>query len=134
MRSFYVYIMASFSRCIYVGVTNDLPRRVFEHKQGKVPGFTRTYRVNRLVYFEQTADVRVAISREKQLKRWPRWRKDRLIEEHNAGWEDLSVQWGLTVIPHERSECRDLPYSRQGWPRLEGGRSRHSLATLAPAG
>jgi putative endonuclease len=104
MRSFHVYILASLSRCIYVGVTNDLMRRVAEHKQGTVPGFTRTYRVNRLVYFEQTADVRAALSREKQLKRWPRWRKDRLIEKANSAWEDLSVQWAAdVVIPRERS-------------------------------
>jgi putative endonuclease len=99
MRSFHVYIMASLSRCIYIGVTNDLLRRVAEHRRSAIPGFTRKYRVNRLVYFEQTADVRVAIAREKQLKRWPRWRKDRLIEQHNAGWEDLSAPW--PVIPHE---------------------------------
>src|SRR5258707_2733973 len=102
MRTFHVYIMSSLSRCIYVGVTNDLIRRVAEHKQGTVPGFTRSYRVNKLVYFEQTADVRVAIAREKQLKRWPRWRKDRLIEKYNAGWEDLSAQWTAdVVIPHQ---------------------------------
>jgi putative endonuclease len=95
MRSFHVYILSSLTRCIYVGVTNDLMRRVAEHKRGMVPGFTRTYHVNRLVHFEQTADVRVAISREKQLKRWPRWRKDQLIEKHNAEWEDLSERWGL---------------------------------------
>jgi putative endonuclease len=99
MRNFYVYILCSLSRCIYIGVTNDLMRRVAEHKEGKVPGFTRRYRVTRLVYFENTADVRVAISREKQLKRWPRWRKDRLIEKHNAAWEDLSAQWTEKGIP-----------------------------------
>ncbi|MFL5606277.1 MAG: GIY-YIG nuclease family protein [Gemmatimonadaceae bacterium] len=93
VRSFYVYIMSSLSRCIYIGVTNDLSRRVVEHKQGRIPGFTRKYRVDRFVYFEQTADVRAAITREKQLKRWPRLRKDRLIEKHNAAWEDLSAQW-----------------------------------------
>jgi putative endonuclease len=93
MHSYYVYILASHSRCIYVGVTNDLLRRLIQHRQGLLPGFTRDYRVTRLVHFEQFADVRVAITREKQLKRWPRWRKDWLIEQGNAGWDDLSAGW-----------------------------------------
>ena len=93
MRQYYVYILASRSRTIYVGVTSDLRRRVWQHKRGEVPGFTRQYRVTRLVYFEQTADVRSAIEREKQLKRWPRARKEGLIEAENAGWLDLSVDW-----------------------------------------
>ena len=70
MRSFYVYIMASRSRVIYVGVTNDLVRRVQEHKSGVNPGFTKKYRVKRLVYFEEFTDIRVAIAREKELKGW----------------------------------------------------------------
>jgi len=99
MREFYVYILASMSRVLYVGVTNDLIRRMYEHKQGLLPGFTRQYRVTSLVYFEQTRDIRRAIAREKQLKRWPRWRKVRLIEAQNAGWTDLSASWAL--VPQE---------------------------------
>jgi putative endonuclease len=91
MRQYYVYIMASLSRRLYVGITNDLRRRVWEHKTGALPGFTRRYRVTNLVYFEITSDPNVAIAREKQLKRWPRRRKHRLIEGHNAGWLDLRV-------------------------------------------
>ncbi len=94
MREYWVYIMASHSRVIYVGVTGDLQRRVQEHKHGHVEGFTRAYHVRSLVYAEQTRDVRAAIAREKQLKRWPRWRKERLIERQNAGWTDLSAAWG----------------------------------------
>jgi putative endonuclease len=90
MRTFYVYIMASRSRVLYVGVTNDLARRVQEHKQRVHPGFTARYRVTRLVYFEQFADIRVAIAREKQLKGWVRVRKVRLIESRNPTWEDIS--------------------------------------------
>lgn len=75
MRTFYVYIMASRSRVLYVGVTNDTARRVTEHKQGSVPGFTTRYRVTRLVYFEQFADIRDAIAREKKIKGWVRTRK-----------------------------------------------------------
>jgi putative endonuclease len=93
MRSYYVYILSSHSRCIYIGVTNDLTRRVAQHRQGRLPGFTREYRVTRLVYFEELRDVIAAITREKQLKRWPRWRKERLIEDGNAGWDDLAAGW-----------------------------------------
>ena len=80
MREYFVYVMASRSRRLYTGVTNDLLRRVWQHKTGAVDGFTRRYRVTQLVYFEQTSDVHSAIAREKQLKRWPRIRKARLIE------------------------------------------------------
>jgi len=90
MRSFYVYIMASRSRVIYVGVTNDLVRRVQEHKNGVNPGFTKKYRVKRLVYFEEFTDIRVAIAREKELKGWIRVRKTALIERRNPTWEDLA--------------------------------------------
>jgi putative endonuclease len=94
MREYAVYIMASRSRRLYVGVTGDLRRRVAQHKAGAVPGFTSTYRMTNLVYFEQATDVRAAITREKQqLKRWPRRRKERLIEAHNVGWLDLSADW-----------------------------------------
>ncbi len=90
MRTFYVYIMASRSRVLYVGVTNDLARRVDEHKQGSIPGFTTRYRVTRLVYFEEFADIRDAIAREKEIKGWLRTRKTRLIESRNPTWENLS--------------------------------------------
>ena len=93
MRSYYAYIMASRSRVLYVGFTNDLVRRVVEHKRGLVPGFTSRYHVTRLVYFEQFADVRDAIAREKEIKGWARARKIRLIEARNATWEDLAHRW-----------------------------------------
>jgi putative endonuclease len=93
MREYTVYILASRSRVLYIGVTNDIRRRVWQHRHGLLPGFTQQYRVTRLVYLERTTDVRAAIAREKQLKRWPRWRKDRLIERHNAAWTDLSTGW-----------------------------------------
>jgi putative endonuclease len=93
MRDYYVYIAASLSRCLYVGVTNDLRRRMAEHAAGTLPGHTRCYRISRLVYFEQTTNVVAAIAREKQLKRWPRWRKIRLIEERNRDWRDLRTDW-----------------------------------------
>ena len=89
MRTYYVYIMASRTRVLYVGVTNNLARRVNEHRS-LVAGFTSRYRVTRLVYFEQFADIRDAIAREKELKGWVRRRKVRLIESRNPTWEDLS--------------------------------------------
>jgi putative endonuclease len=94
MRVYSVYIMSSLSRALYVGVTNDLRRRVCQHKFGADPtGFTARYRISRLVYFEQTSNIRAAIAREKQLKRWTRTRKFRLIEARNAGWLDLAAAW-----------------------------------------
>jgi putative endonuclease len=76
-----------------VGVTNDLERRVYEHKHKLVRGFTSRYRINRLVFFEETGDVRAAIEREKQVKRWLRAKKVALIEAANPTWEDLSADW-----------------------------------------
>ncbi len=93
MRAYSVYIMASRSRVLYTGVTNDLARRVDEHKRSLTPGFTSTYHVTRLVYFEEFTDVRDAIAREKEIKGWVRRRKIQLIEERNPTWEDLADRW-----------------------------------------
>ena len=89
-RHYYVYILASkIGGTLYIGVTNDLVRRVHEHKEGIVEGFTTKYKVHRLVYFEQHSDIEAAIQREKRLKKW-NWRwKIRLIEETNPNWVDL---------------------------------------------
>ncbi|WP_420127805.1 GIY-YIG nuclease family protein [Longimicrobium sp.] len=94
---YYVYILASVRRTLYVGMTNDLRRRVYQHKTGAVTGFTSRYRVNRLVYFELADSAEAAIVREKQLKGWLRQRKLALIESMNPEWEDLSDRVGL---PH----------------------------------
>ena len=91
MRQYYVYIMASRGRTLYVGVTNDLERRVYEHKQGLASGFTGRYKVTKLVYHEATSDVRSAIAREKQLKAWRRKKKVALVESINPEWKDLSL-------------------------------------------
>lgn len=89
-KTYYVYILASkHNGTLYTGVTNDLLRRVSEHKSGAVDGFTKKYRVDKLVYFESTNDVRVAIMREKQIKKWYRKWKIELIEEQNPEWKDL---------------------------------------------
>jgi putative endonuclease len=90
VREFYVYILASRpGGAIYVGVTNDLVRRVYEHKQGFVRVHTKTYRIDKLVYFEQFVTARDAIQREKNMKRWPRAYKTRLIAQSNPEWRDL---------------------------------------------
>ncbi len=72
MKNYYVYIMTNYSKTLYTGVTNDLNRRVYEHKQKLIPGFTQKYNITKLVYFEETTDVTDAIAREKQIKRWLR--------------------------------------------------------------
>jgi putative endonuclease len=87
---FHVYILASRSRRLYVGVTSDLLRRLWQHQQGLLPGFTQRYGITTLVHVESFADVGAALSREKQLKRWPRHRKERLIEQSNPTWLDLA--------------------------------------------
>ncbi|MFN2187496.1 MAG: GIY-YIG nuclease family protein [Candidatus Promineifilaceae bacterium] len=93
MKTYFVYIMSSSSGTLYVGVTNDLARRVYQHKNKTPEGFTAKYDVSRLVYFEVHNDVREAIGREKQIKRWRREKKLKLIEAANPKWEDLSQEW-----------------------------------------
>src|SRR5262245_52806644 len=90
MWNFYVYILASKRNgTLYIGVTNDIARRVLEHKQGLVDGFTKKYGVHQLVYYEHTNDVNEAIGREKQMKKWNRKWKIELIEKFNPEWKDL---------------------------------------------
>ncbi len=93
MKHYFVYILTNRSRTLYTGVTNHLERRVWQHKQGAVPGFTSKYRIDRLVYFESFRDIRVAIRREKQIKGWRREKKIALITSKNPGWKDLSEGW-----------------------------------------
>src|SRR2546425_9149870 len=90
---YFVYILASKSRRLYVGMTNDLERRVYEHKQKLADGFTKKYRIDRLIHFEETSDVLAAIEKEKQIKSWLRSKKITLIESGNPAWEDLSEAW-----------------------------------------
>ena len=90
---FFVYIMASKSRVVYVGFTNDLPVRVFQHKSDRYEGFTKRYRVHRLVYYESFQYVRTAIAREKELKGWRREKRVALIRSINPTWEDLAAGW-----------------------------------------
>lgn len=89
-HSYFVYIVASRSRNLYTGVTNDLERRILEHRQGLVPGFTKRYRVHRLVYYESFGDIKAAIAREKQVKHWDRQKRLALITSQNPTWKDLT--------------------------------------------
>lgn len=93
MNQYYVYIMTNRSKTLYTGVTNDLIRRVYEHKNKMVKGFTKRYNITKLVYFEETSDVQAAIKREKQIKGWLRAKKIALIESKNPEWKDLSEGW-----------------------------------------
>ena len=90
MKTYYVYIMTNHSKTLYTGITSDIIKRVYEHKQKLLEGFTKKYNITKLVYFENTTDVMVAISREKQIKGWLRRKKIVLIESVNPSWKDLS--------------------------------------------
>ena len=91
---YYVYILSNWDDSVlYIGVTNDLRRRLYEHRNHLVDGFTSKYNAHKLVYFEYTEDVLSAISREKQLKGWRRNKKNALISKTNPTWKDLSKDW-----------------------------------------
>lgn len=90
---FFVYIMTNVSGTLYIGVTNNLERRVFEHRMKQADGFTRKYNITMLVYCEEFDSIRDAIGREKQLKNWSRAKKVTLIERENPAWLDLSAEW-----------------------------------------
>ena len=89
-RTYHVYMLASDSGTLYTGMTNNLLRRVLQHKSGKIPGFTQKYHVTKLVWFEPHTDPKVTIAREKQIKRWRRDKRVALIESENPQWQDLS--------------------------------------------
>jgi len=92
-RVYYVYILASHSRCLYIGVTNNLERRVWEHRAKRIHGFSARYATTSLVFYELTSDVRTAIAREKELKGWRREKKVALIEQSNPAWRDIAAGW-----------------------------------------
>ncbi len=89
--NYYIYIMASSSGTLYLGVTNNLKRRIYEHKLGLVEGFSKKYKCTKVVYYEEFKDVKEAIAREKQLKNWRREKKEFLIKTINPTWKDLSL-------------------------------------------
>jgi putative endonuclease len=92
-EEYFVYIMTNRAKTLYIGITRDLMRRVYEHQTHAIAGFTLRYKIRSLVYYEMTTDVREAIKREKQLKGWLRVKKIALIESINPAWKDLSEEW-----------------------------------------
>jgi putative endonuclease len=92
MKEYYVYILTNKSSTLYIGVTGNLQKRIWEHKNKVVEGFTKKYNIDKLIYFEQTENVMSALEREKQLKKWKRQKKEDLINKINPKWEDLYNQ------------------------------------------
>ena len=101
-KEYYVYVMTNKSRTLYTGVTNNLMRRVLEHKNKLVKGFTSKYNIQFLVYYEASTDIHAAIAREKQIKGWLRAKKIALIDSVNPEWKDLSQEW--FIEPEKASE------------------------------
>lgn len=96
MKNYYLYMMANWNnKVLYTGVTSNLEKRVWEHKNEIYEGFSKKYKTKKLVYFEQADDINIAIKREKQIKNWARNKKDFLINQINLQWNDLSDDWYL---------------------------------------
>jgi len=94
MKNYYVYLLTNWNnKVMYVGITNNLERRIYEHKNKLINGFTKKYNINKLVYYEETSDVNSALSREKEIKKWRREKKDTLVLNSNPEWKDLSDEW-----------------------------------------
>lgn len=93
-KNYYVYLITNWNnKVLYIGVTSNLERRIYQHKNKSMRGFTEKYNVNKLVYFEQTNSIESAITREKEIKKWRREKKNILVESTNKEWQDLSKQW-----------------------------------------
>jgi len=96
-RTYYIYITTNKKKgTLYIGVTNNLERRMYEHKNKILKGFTEKYNLNKLIYYEETDDISIAIHREKRLKHWNRSWKIALVEKENPNWEDLSKDWSCS--------------------------------------
>jgi putative endonuclease len=99
-RSYFVYLLTTWNnKAMYVGVTNDLERRIYEHKNKVLNGFTEKYNINKLVYFEHTTDVTAALEREKEIKKWRSEKKNNLVQDQNPSWKDLSEEWRERFLP-----------------------------------
>ncbi|MCU1301237.1 MAG: putative endonuclease containing a domain [Candidatus Sulfotelmatobacter sp.] len=115
-RGYYVYIVASKSRVLYVGVTGSLMARVLRHKAGEGGTFTRQYRVHRLVFYQSFQSVGAAIARETEIKKWRREKKVALIYADNPTWEDLAAGWGDAAVMRESRKAGSSPGF---WPGSE---------------
>ena len=107
-RVYHLYILASRSRVLYVGVTNDLLRRVLQHREGRIAGFTSRYHIHRLVHFEPFGDIRNAIAREKEIKDWTRAKKVALIEGKNPAWEDFAERYFSRDAPGKKAKKKQI--------------------------
>src|SRR5688572_10033729 len=113
-RVFTVYIMVGASGTLYVGITSDLPMRVYQHKKKLLAGFTRRYNIDRLVYWESFGEVTMAIRREKEIKGWKRDKKIRLIESRNPHWNDLATRWFSLFSSKSERGCHPEARSAEG--------------------
>ena len=116
---YYVYILSSRSRNLYTGITNNIARRVWQHREGRGSIFTQRYKIHRLVYFERHGEVWRAIAREKQIKSWTRERRVTLIETDNPNWNDLAARW-FDDIAKGRADPSSLPSHSLGKNRSLG--------------
>lgn len=123
-KTYWVNILASRSRNLYTGVTNSLERRLVEHRDGIVPGFTSKYRIFRLVYFETFGDIRIAIAREKEIKGWRREKKVWLIRKRNPHWDDLAAEWFAQRKAQQAriARAKDMQEKQIPHPRSQGAR------------
>ncbi len=129
-KHYYVYILASRSRNLYTGVTNSLQRRLLEHRQGLISGFTSRYRIFRLVHFEVFRDIRNAIAREKEIKAWRREKKIRLVEQENPTWEDLAAD--VPAKDYTLDSKPEAPEGKNGEAKADP--SRHPQKTRTGSG
>lgn len=113
-KLYYVYILASKSRAIYVGMTGFLMARILRHRTGEGSSFTRKYKVHRLVYYEVFHSVAAAIARETEIKKWRREKKVALIVQQNPTWEDLAAEWGRPAVMTVESKAGSSPPLRTG--------------------
>ena len=96
MNNYYIYILTNQSnKVVYVGMTNDLKRRIYEHKNKLMNGFSKKYNLNKLVYFESSSEINTVLNREKEIKKWRREKKNKLVESMNPNWTDLSDELSL---------------------------------------
>jgi putative endonuclease len=128
-KVYHVYIVASRSRILYVGVTNDLLRRVLQHRKGQAPGFTSRYNIHRLVHYEAFCDIRNAIAREKEIKDWTRAKKVALIESKNPTWEDLAERYFSRDAASENTKKKQIPRSA----RNDNGGALQTKGRLQPS-
>ena len=128
---YWVYMVASKSRRLYIGMTGFLESRILQHKTGEIEGFTKRYHVNRLVHYEKFKYVRDAIARETELKKWRREKKVALIEEFNPTWEDFAADWGKPIkqIPRfARNDNRGHSANEKQIPRFARNDKSMSVA------